>query len=271
MIMAMMMMVPVAGEIDAGVDVGFGAVEMTEDTEESAIMQGSQCFPADTKVLTPNGEINIQDIKPGDVVYSYDFDSESVVEENVERIHKNFTYNWVEIGIGDETIYATLSHPFWVESEQRWYRAEDLKAGMELLSQSGETVPILSVGIKKLVKPENTYNFEVSDEHNYFVGENAVLVHNGPAFIVTPNGTVFPVPAGAVGPSPLPSGASGFQLTGGAGGNGLNSRVTSLSFRDPNWNQGARASYYNASGQKVDPYTGRTIGNADPLAHIPCN
>jgi hypothetical protein len=31
----------------------------------------------------------------------------------------------------------------------------------------------------------------------------------------------------------------------------------------------ARVSYNNAKGQKVDPATGNTVGNKDPVAHIP--
>ncbi len=63
---------------------------------------------------------------------------------------------------------------------------------------------------------------------------------------------------------------SGF-VNGSGGGNGLNSRVVNLTVKDDNGFQGERAAYYNAKGQKVDPYTGRTIGNSDPAAHIPCD
>jgi hypothetical protein len=229
---------------------------------------------AGTIVSTPTGDAHIEDIRTGDTVYAYDFETHKVVEETVERIHQNFTYHWVEIEVDGETILATKSHPFWVESEQRWFKAVDLKAGMEVRLLSGEIAAITSVKVDDLGQPETTYNFEVSHQHDYFVGRNAILVHNGPNFIVSPNGTVFPVPNGAVGPSPVINSAGnqiGDAFTGGSGGNGLNSRVTDISFRDPNWNQGFRASYYNATGQKVNPYTGQTIGNADPLAHIPCN
>jgi len=49
----------------------------------------------------------------------------------------------------------------------------------------------------------------------------------------------------------------------------MNERVSGVRIMDANKNQGARVSYNNASGQKVDPATGRTVSNADPAAHIP--
>jgi hypothetical protein len=140
---------------------------------------------------------------------------------------------------------------------------------MEVRLRSGEAAAVLTVKVDDLEQPETTYNFEVSHQHDYFVGQSAILVHNGPSFIVTPNGQVIPVPQGATGPTPTES--SGFKFTGGSGGYGLDSRVTGVRIMDPNVNQGARISYMNASGQTVDPATGRTVSYSDPVAHIPCN
>lgn len=86
-----------------------------------------------------------------------------------------------------------------------------------------------------------------------------------PNFIVTPNGQAIRVPTGATGPTATR--APGVQYTGGAGGNGLDSRVTGVRIMEGNANQGPRAVYMNRSGQTVDPATGRTVSNADPNAH----
>ena len=82
---------------------------------ESAIPKGGPCFAAGTKVSTPTGDVDIENIKTGDTVYAYDFDDAKVVEETVEATHQNFTYHWVEIELNGEIIRATKSHPFWVE------------------------------------------------------------------------------------------------------------------------------------------------------------
>ena len=67
---------------------------------------------------------------------------------------------------------------------------------------------------------------------------------------------------------PGPTESPGMQFVGGSGGNGLDPRVTGIRVMDANWNQGARIVYMNQTGQTVNPFTGRTIGNANPLAHF---
>src|SRR5258708_6331852 len=238
------------------------------------------CFAADTKVSTPNGDINIQDIGAGDSVYAYDFEGHKVVEEKVKQTFRNVTYHWVEVEVGGETILATKSHPFWVESEQQWFKAVDLKAGMELHLSSGETAAVSSVKVKDLERSETTYNFEVSHQHDYFVGHSSVLVHNAPTFVVSPNGTVFPVPPGAVGPTPVISPTTGLQtgvaFTGGSGG--ANGQVNTIRLMDATLPSGRSPGYPNGyvtyengvgpDAQAVDPYTGRTVPASQ--AHYPC-
>jgi hypothetical protein len=251
----------------------FLAAEETE-VGASAIPKGGPCFAAGTKVSTPAGEVDIENIKVGDTVYAYDFGESKVVEEPVEAIHQNFTYHWVEIEADGEVIHATRSHPFWVQSEKRWFRAADLKPGMMVLLQSGQAVAVSAINFDNLDQAEATYNFEVAYQHNYFVGENRVLVHNGPSFIVTANGTVFPMPSGAVGPGPVNSG-NGFSFTGGSGGNGLSPQTTGLRIMDPTPRYpngyGVYMNSATPTAQTVNPYTGRTIPPSDPLAHIPCD
>ncbi len=50
---------------------------------------------------------------------------------------------------------------------------------MEVQLLSGEAVTVRSVKVDELGQPETTYNFEVAHQHNYYVGQNGVLVHNG--------------------------------------------------------------------------------------------
>ena len=37
---------------------------------------------------------------------------------------------------------------------------------------------VIKKQLQNLENEETTYNFEVEDNHNYYVGENSVLVHN---------------------------------------------------------------------------------------------
>jgi RHS repeat-associated protein len=136
------------------------------------------CFPAGTLVSTPSGYVRIEDLKPDDEVYSYDFNEDRITIGRVLTPLRNWTDIWIDITISGETIRATRGHPFWVESENTWIDAEHLKSGMVLLLENGETRTITKVA-RFDSTPDDTFNLIVSDFHNYFVGNNGILVHNG--------------------------------------------------------------------------------------------
>ena len=96
-----------------------------------------------------------------------------------------------------------------------------------------------------------------------------------PDFIVSSDGTVFPVPEGAQGPIPVVNQAgnqTGLAYTGGSGG--INRQVNTMRIMDPTPPRGnspgypnGYIKYENRLGQGVDPYTGRTIPNSH--SHFP--
>jgi RHS repeat-associated protein len=99
-----------------------------------------------------------------------------------------------------------------------------------------------------------------------------------PDFVVSPNGTAYPVPAGAQGPTPVinPAGnQTGVAFTGGAsGGNGQVSTMRLMNPTPPSGNSPGYPNGYivyqnNASPtpQLVDPITGQTTSRA--LGHFP--
>ena len=95
---------------------------------------------------------------------------------------------------------------------------------------------------------------------------------HSPDFIVHPNGETIIVPSGATGPNPARG--DGIQFTGGSGGHGLDPRVTDVRIMDPVTKgkyqyPNGYVSYSNASGQAVDPFTGKTVSKTDPMWHIP--
>jgi hypothetical protein len=75
-----------------------------------------------------------------------------------------------------ETIGTTSNHPFWSVDRQEYVQAGQLEPGERVLTFSGDTKRIAS----KLARPgpQPVYNLEVHAEHVYFVGEDALLVHN---------------------------------------------------------------------------------------------
>jgi hypothetical protein len=140
---------------------------------------GGGCFIAGTLVSTPQGDVPIETIRAGDVVWSLDIKTGHVVEKKVESTFSHVTEYWVDVTAGGEKITATRGHRFWVESLKKWVPAMDLKPGMKLLGSSGHIVPITQVYVRHLPADATTYNFFVADTHVYFVGQHCWLVHNG--------------------------------------------------------------------------------------------
>jgi hypothetical protein len=137
-----------------------------------------KCFTAETLISTDSGLIRIENIKTGDRVYSFDSQTGGVSVNRVLSTEKHPANEIVHIGIsGSETINATPEHPFYVPAKG-WTSAVNLRAGDVLYTLNGEYVIVEQVQHEILEKPVWVYNFEVSDEHTYFVGENAVGVHN---------------------------------------------------------------------------------------------
>ncbi|MGN7836769.1 RHS repeat-associated core domain-containing protein [Stenotrophomonas sp. 22385] len=96
-----------------------------------------------------------------------------------------------------------------------------------------------------------------------------------PNFVVSSNGTAFPVPAGSTGPTPVinPSGKqTGVAFTGGKGGE--NGQVSTMRIMDPTPAKGnspgypgGYIKYENAGKQGVDPLSGKTLPNSK--SHFP--
>jgi hypothetical protein len=75
-----------------------------------------------------------------------------------------------------EVLQPTPPHRFYSETRQDWVAAGGLRIGECLRTASGQAVTVESVGLK--AGEHRVYNLEVEQEHQFFVGESGVLVHN---------------------------------------------------------------------------------------------
>lgn len=132
------------------------------------------CFPAGTKVNTDGGLKNIEEIKVGDKVWSYnELTGETGLQEIVRTMSRESDHT-IELYTEGEIIETTAEHPFLTGNG--WTDAADLQAGDRIRSRNEEDVGIKDV--KFAYKPRKVYNFEVSNWHTYFVGALQWLVHN---------------------------------------------------------------------------------------------
>jgi hypothetical protein len=137
------------------------------------------CFTAGTKVLTDEGEKNIEDIEVGDKVLAKDEnnpDGELAYKE-VTALHRNQRDDIIKLHVGEQVIETTDNHPFWVEGKG-WLLADELQAGDKLQKADGSNLTIDKVEFVKLDKPVTVYNFTVADYHTYYVTDLGIWVHN---------------------------------------------------------------------------------------------
>lgn len=137
------------------------------------------CFTAGTKVLTDEGEKNIEDIEVGDKVLAKDEnnpDGELAYKE-VTQLFRNQRDDIIKLHVGEQIIETTDNHPFWVEGKG-WVFADELQVGDKLQKADGSNLTIDKVEFVKLDEPVTVYNFAVTDYHTYYVTDLGIWVHN---------------------------------------------------------------------------------------------
>lgn len=149
------------------------------------------CFKENTLVSTPNGHIKIQDIKEGDLVYSKNIEKDIIETKRVlQKFEHDADYKVTKLYTEKSIIEATTGHEIYTKNKG-WTKAYYIEVGDILLSQDNQEIIVKDV--ENIVKNEKitVYNFEVEDNHNYFVGEDSCLVHNLPEEFCFVDGNVY--------------------------------------------------------------------------------
>lgn len=135
------------------------------------------CFTGDTLVAAEDGQKRIDEIKVGDKVWAYDiYTGESELKEVLTvYVHEQTEILHLHTTVGD--IDTTTNHPFYVIG-RGWVAAGDLVDGDEIYLLDGTKAYVTDSELEKLAEPIKVYNLEVADFNTYFVGNEAVLVHN---------------------------------------------------------------------------------------------
>ena len=127
----------------------------------------SWCFKAGTKILTPDGQRNIEDLKPGDVVISA-----SNVPRSVKTCFKHFSEDtiYLKFASGKE-LYTTKEHPI-LGLRGGFIPAKDLKLGSIVQTTFGTDV----LTEKRDEKPYEVYNLTIDFDSTFIA--NGIKVHN---------------------------------------------------------------------------------------------
>ena len=187
-------------------DSGFNLVELdVEDTDtyiiagatpvNSFITHNAPCFVAGTKITLEGGsKKNIEDIKSGDVVATFDLKTGEVVHNVVNAVLSKNVSNVVKYKFDNgETLKCTPDHPIYVED--KGWTSFNHELSNELYSleeqvkqiQVGDRVKLITgttqiVEINAFSEEVAVYNLQdIEGNHNFFA--NNVLVHNRFCFV----------------------------------------------------------------------------------------
>lgn len=135
-----------------------------------------RCFVPGTMVSTATGERPIENLAIGDKVWALNLETrQNELAEVVRLFQREAPETWLLTIDGGQQLETTDEHPFFVEGKG-FTRADQLQPGDRLRTFDGESIRLESIGIRSA--PRTVYNFEVADQHNYYVGTQQVLVHN---------------------------------------------------------------------------------------------
>lgn len=144
--------------------------------------KGKSCFVAGTLVSTSLGFRPIEQIQKGDIVLSY---NKSLKLNEYSEVLQTMIHDTIEpiytLYIKDEQLRVTGIHRFLVTDKitcgiPQWVHAADLKVGQWVLFANGTWHVIHKIEVN--TEHQTVYNFEVSGNHNYYVGRNQILAHN---------------------------------------------------------------------------------------------
>ncbi|WP_152622431.1 polymorphic toxin-type HINT domain-containing protein [Archangium violaceum] len=140
-----------------------------------------QCFVAGTQVLTKEGPKPIEEVRPGDLVWSRSdetgaTDWRPVVQTFITPDQPVLKLELIEEASGQKSeLGVTGEHPFWVK-DLGWVGAGALQPGQRVASAHGGW---LKVGTSTWEQTRTTvFNFEVAEYHTYFAGDLRAWVHN---------------------------------------------------------------------------------------------
>lgn len=134
---------------------------------------GGGCFPAGTKISTPNGLKNIEDLKPGDEVISFNKDGK-LKNSKIEEIFSHEANKILKITLWNGKIIRATPNHWFLNEYNRFAPLENFKVQDVLIYENGDVLPIEKIEEDGLSK---VYNFHVKDDHTY-IADN-IRVHNG--------------------------------------------------------------------------------------------
>jgi len=139
------------------------------------VVAHNACFPAGTRITLESGDVkNIEDIKEGDTLVSFDTHNKKFTTGRVSKLNKSVQSDLIHIMTdSDSTLKSTLGHRIYTTNG--WRDAKDLREGDILIKGDGKETKITKV--EQTPGDYEVYHImNVGSDHTYFA--NNILVHN---------------------------------------------------------------------------------------------
>lgn len=131
------------------------------------------CWIAGTRIAQPGSrEINIEEIKPGDIVLGFDLKENRYLETKVLSIFSEEVNSVIKIETNDSISYVTPDHIFY-GVHRDIIRAANISRGTLLLCKDGHFQNVIFA--ERIQEKVTVYNFE-TDCHTYIA--NDFISHN---------------------------------------------------------------------------------------------
>ena len=148
------------------------------------------CFPAGTKVATMMGYKNIEDIRFGDIILTYNEETGKNEYQRVMRLlvsklnsvkEKNQKLHTLTFD-DNSNIMVSANHSFYImrNNQIHWISAHDIVLG-DYVRYADGTYHMVTNNVSEELH-ETIYNLVVDKNHNYYVGDQKILVHNAVYF-----------------------------------------------------------------------------------------
>jgi len=137
-----------------------------------------QCLAEGTIIYTPNGPKKIEDLKIGDIIYSYK--DGKVVESAVSNHFETGIRECIKISTENKDIICTPDHKFLIND--KWVRADELKIKVDSFTMPfGDELSEVSnkFGLIKKIEPAGKHCvFDITVDNTHCMVANGFVTHN---------------------------------------------------------------------------------------------